>query len=203
MSVDSKQLLQDLRRQVKRLEDDLRKQAQTVAALAESLREEYERGRAAERIGDALEVWRDEQVTQAAVHWVLGCVFVRFLEDNTLVAEPLLAGPGDRTRMAAERQTLYFRQHPTENDRHYLYHAFDTIAEMPAAAGLFDRAHNPVWRFEVSADAARELIAFWRHVNPDTGRLEHDFTDPEWNTRFLGDLYQDLLSRPFEIFNRR
>jgi hypothetical protein len=192
MSVDSKPLLQDLRRQVKRLEDDLRTQAQAVPALAESLRAEYERGRAAERIGDAFEVWRDEQVTQAAVHWVLGCVFVRFLEDNTLIAEPLMAGPGERTRMAAERQTLYFRQHPTENDRHYLYHAFGTIAELPAAAGLFDRAHNPVWRFEVSADAAREVIAFWRHVNPDTGRLEHDFTDPEWNTRFLGDLYQDL-----------
>ena len=192
MSVDSKQLLQDLRRQVKRLEDDLRVQAQAVPALAESLRDEYERGRAAERIGDAFEVWRDEQVTQAAVHWVLGCVFVRFLEDNELVAEPLLAGPGERTRMAAERQTLYFRQHPTENDRHYLYHVFGAIAGLPAAAGLFDRAHNPVWRFEVSADAARELIAFWRHVDPDAGGLEHVFTDREWNTRFLGDLYQDL-----------
>jgi hypothetical protein len=192
MSVDSKKLLQDLRRQVRGLEDDLRAQAQAVPTLRESLSEEYERGRAAERIGDAFDVWRDEQVTQAAVHWVLGCVFVRFLEDNDLIAEPLLAGTGERTRMAAERQTLYFRQHPTDNDRHYLHHVFGTVAELPAASGLFDRAHNPVWRFEVSADAARDLIGFWRYVNPDNGRLEHDFTDPEWNTRFLGDLYQDL-----------
>jgi hypothetical protein len=27
---------------------------------------------------------------------------------------------------------------------------------------------------------------------PETGELVHDFTDPTWNTRFLGDLYQDL-----------
>ena len=27
---------------------------------------------------------------------------------------------------------------------------------------------------------------------PNTGTLVHDFTDPEWDTRFLGDLYQDL-----------
>jgi type I restriction-modification system DNA methylase subunit len=27
---------------------------------------------------------------------------------------------------------------------------------------------------------------------PETGRLVHDFADTTWNTRFLGDLYQDL-----------
>ncbi|MGH8570925.1 MAG: BREX-2 system adenine-specific DNA-methyltransferase PglX, partial [Gammaproteobacteria bacterium] len=37
-----------------------------------------------------------------------------------------------------------------------------------------------------------ELLAFWQKVDPDTGRLVHDFTDPERGTRFLGDLYQDL-----------
>jgi hypothetical protein len=36
------------------------------------------------------------------------------------------------------------------------------------------------------------LIRFFREVLPDTGNLAHDFTDPEWRTRFLGDLYQDL-----------
>ncbi len=29
-------------------------------------------------------------------------------------------------------------------------------------------------------------------MDPDTGQLRHDFTDPTWDTRFLGDLYQDL-----------
>lgn len=27
---------------------------------------------------------------------------------------------------------------------------------------------------------------------PEGGDLMHDFTDPTWDTRFLGDLYQDL-----------
>jgi hypothetical protein len=36
------------------------------------------------------------------------------------------------------------------------------------------------------------LRQFWQQVDPNTGTLLHDFTDPAWNTRFLGDLYQDL-----------
>ena len=33
---------------------------------------------------------------------------------------------------------------------------------------------------------------FCQKVDPNTGSLAHDFTDPQWDTRFLGDLYQDL-----------
>lgn len=29
-------------------------------------------------------------------------------------------------------------------------------------------------------------------ADPATGAIVHDFTDPDWDTRFLGDLYQDL-----------
>src|SRR3546814_4485543 len=36
------------------------------------------------------------------------------------------------------------------------------------------------------------LLVFWQKVNPDTGALLHDFRDATLNTRFLGDLYQDL-----------
>jgi len=36
------------------------------------------------------------------------------------------------------------------------------------------------------------LRQFWQQVDPNTGTLAHDFTDSDWNTRFLGDLYQDL-----------
>jgi hypothetical protein len=63
---------------------------------------------------------------------------------------------------------------------------------LPAVATLFGAQHHPVWAYGISGDAARELIAFWRQVVPETGALLHDFTDPTWNTRFLGDLYQDL-----------
>ena len=35
-------------------------------------------------------------------------------------------------------------------------------------------------------------IAFFQKIDPNSGALVHDFTDKEWDTRFLGDLYQDL-----------
>ena len=57
--------------------------------------------------------YRDEQVTQAAVAWVLATVFVRFCEDNHLIPDPWIAGPGERTRLAAERAAgLPGRRHP-------------------------------------------------------------------------------------------
>ncbi len=59
-------------------------------------------------------------------------------------------------------------------------------------AGLFDRRHNPLFRLPLSGDGAMALLAFFQRMNPDTGRLVHDFTDQDWSTRFLGDLYQDL-----------
>ena len=69
---------------------------------------------------------------------------------------------------------------------------FAEVESLPGMEQLYDREHNPVWRYGISGDAARDLLAFWRAVDPDTGALRHDFTDPEWDTRFLGDLYQDL-----------
>src|SRR5205807_5629347 len=43
-----------------------------------------------------------------------------------------------------------------------------------------------------TGDGAHELLEFWQKVDPSIGVIIHDFTDPDWNTRFLGDLYQDL-----------
>ena len=36
------------------------------------------------------------------------------------------------------------------------------------------------------------MLRFFQRIDPNTGALGHDFTDPSWDTRFLGDLYQDL-----------
>ncbi|HEX6373916.1 MAG TPA: BREX-2 system adenine-specific DNA-methyltransferase PglX [Longimicrobium sp.] len=194
MAVDSKRLLGELKQRVKVLEDDLRARSASVPEMAAELRTEYGKGREAGRIGEAFESWRDGVLTQAAVHWVLGCVFVRFLEDNGLIAPALLAGAKERGREAAEQHAHYFQQpgQATHSDRHYLLHVFGTVAALPAGERLFDQARNPVWRFPVSADAARDLLAFWRRVDPNTGELSHDFEDDAWDTRFLGDLYQDL-----------
>ena len=190
--IDRESLLADLRRQLKRLEPDLAERTEAVPEMAAALAAEHRAARNAERTGDTFGVWRSGALTQAAVAWLLGCVFVRFAEDNGLIEAPLIAGPGERNARAADRQTLYFRARPTDSDRDYLLDAFAETARLPGMARLYDREHNPVWRHGISGDAARDLLAFWRAVDPDTGALRHDFRDPEWDTRFLGDLYQDL-----------
>ena len=104
--IDRKSLLSVLRRELKRLEVDLAEQAESDAGMKFALEAEYRAAREAERIGESFNAWRGGVLTQAAVAWLLGCVFVRFAEDNGLVDEALLAGPGERNVRAADRQTL-------------------------------------------------------------------------------------------------
>ena len=190
--IDARRLLDDLKRMLKRLEDDLRQRATSVEAMHTALQREYAAAKEADRVGETFEVWREGMLTQAGAAWLLSGVFVRFLEDNGLVDEALLSGSGERREQASERQMQYFQRHPTDSDRDYLYDVFRTVQTLPAVAGLFDEAHNPIWVYGISGDAAKELIDFWRRRVPETGELVHDFTDESWNMRFLGDLYQDL-----------
>lgn len=190
--IDPKQLLADLQGRQKKLEQDLRQQIKNLPELAEREQAAYKAARDAERTAETLNAWQDQQITQAAVAWLLACAFVRFCEDNGLLVEPLLSGPGNALRRARDAASQYFHAHPTENERHYLEHVFDGLAKLPALAGLFDRAHNPLFTLPPSYEAARDLLGFWQQVDPNTGALRHDFTDPNLDTRFLGDLYQDL-----------
>ena len=192
MPIDRQELLSDLRRQLRLLERDLAERAESVPEMAAALEAEYRAARAAERTAATFRVWRAGELTQAAVAWLLAGVFVRFIEDNGLIDEPLIGGPNGGNEQAAQRQTRYFRTDPTATDRDYLLDGFAAVARLPALAELYDRARNPMWRLGISGDAARDLLAFWRTAAPDTGALRHDFTDPEWDARFLGDLYQDL-----------
>jgi len=190
--IDARQLLAELKPLLKELEDDLRERAVESAELDARLRDEYRKAKQANRTAQAFDAWRDETLTQAAVAWILGCVFVRFMEDNGLVETPHLAGPGDRLGLARDHHTVYFQRHPEETDREYLRDVFGHVARLPAARELFDERHNPLWAFGLSGDGATRLLGFWQRIEPETGDLVHDFTDPGWNTRFLGDLYQDL-----------
>jgi hypothetical protein len=190
--IDRKALLGDAQRQVTALEKDLRRQVDEVAEVGARLRAEYNRAFTVKRTAATWPAWLDERVTQAAAAWVLGTVFVRFCEDNGLLAEPYLASPGDeRMALAEERHEEFYRRYPHETARGWLLTAFDAIAQVPAGARLFDRRHNALFQIPVSHDAANALVAFWRRRGED-GTLAHDFTDPAWDTRFLGDLYQDL-----------
>jgi hypothetical protein len=187
-------LLKDLQRLLKTLEGDLRERVGEVPEIDAALREQYRGAKDAGRTGDAYEVWPDGFPAQAAVAWILGCVFGRFLEDNRLILTPLISCPGERRQRALDEHELYFQQpeRRTHSDRDYLLHVFERLRGFPAAAELFDAKHNPFWAVGPSGDGATQLLRFWQRVNSDTGELEQDFTDNDWNTRFLGDLYQDL-----------
>jgi hypothetical protein len=188
----SPELMKDLRKQVSALEEDLRARSDEVDEFAAALRGEYDQARAIKRTAAGYGAWRDGRITQAAVAWVLATAFVRFCEDNGLIEWPFIAGPGERLADAEERHAAFFREHPQLNDRDWLIAAFDHLASTcPTAAGLFDRRHNPLWELTPSFEAAAALLTFWRRRGAD-GEIRHDFTDESWDTRFLGDLYQDL-----------
>ncbi|MFZ4859788.1 MAG: BREX-2 system adenine-specific DNA-methyltransferase PglX [Desulfuromonadaceae bacterium] len=192
--INAPQLLTDLKRRLLALEDDLRGRISALPDLKASLQAEWQAARDANRTAETLESWSDQVITQAGVHWLLSCVFLRFIEDNTLVERPWIGGTpvSGRLALARDRADAYFREHPLHSDRDYLLSCFTEAGALPGLHTFFDPLHNPVFRLGISGDAAMGLRQFWQQVDPNTGALLHDFTDPAWNTRFLGDLYQDL-----------
>ncbi|TDH61147.1 BREX-2 system adenine-specific DNA-methyltransferase PglX [Dankookia rubra] len=189
--VDAKQLLTDLKRLRRRLDEDLRQHHRDSPGRA-AVQVEWQAAFEARRTADTFETFWTAALDQAAVHWILAVVFLRFLEDNRLVDRPLLSGPGERLELAQLRQREFFRARPQDSDAEFLLETFAEAARLPGLAGLYDPAHNPLFRLPLSGDGAMALLAFFRDRVPETGALLHEFTDPDWSTRFLGDLYQDL-----------
>jgi hypothetical protein len=189
---DRSALLTDLAAQVVEVEKDLTDQLDRDELPTElaGLKAAHRTATAARRTGADFDDWLTGEITQSAVAWVLGTVFVRWCEDNELIA-PVLSGPGDRLGEAQDTQSAYFREHRTHTNRHWLLACFDRLRRTDAGAMLFDPAHNPAYQLPISHDSAKGLIAFWRTRRAD-GELVHNFYDPDWDTRFLGDLYQDL-----------
>lgn len=189
-------LLADLKRLVTTVQDDLRTRAASadVPDVGRRLADEYARAQAARRTAATFEAWREGEITQLAVAWILSCVFARFLEDNSLIDAARIAGPTqERLEDARDARLAFFRAHPTETDREYLLDLFDALATLPGTADIFGSVNPirslPTW---LSPEAATSLVTFFQAIDPATGHLTHDFTDPAWDTRFLGDLYQDL-----------
>ncbi|MBV1800485.1 BREX-2 system adenine-specific DNA-methyltransferase PglX [Siccirubricoccus sp. G192] len=189
--VNTERLLDDLKKLRKKLEADLRGHHASSAGRA-AVEAEWQEARDTRRTADTFETFFGAAVDQTAVHWILALVFLRFLEDNSLLDRPLISGVGERLELAQMRQREHFRAHPTDSDAEYLLAMFGEVARLPGLRGLYDPAHNPLFRLPVSGDGAKELFDFFRQRGAETGAPVHDFGDPDWNTRFLGDLYQDL-----------
>ncbi|MFD9615986.1 BREX-2 system adenine-specific DNA-methyltransferase PglX [Streptomyces virginiae] len=169
------------------------------ARVAGRLRAEYDQAFKLGRTASTWNAWLDDRVTQVAVAWVLGTVFVRFCEDNRLIPEPYLTGPKPERRDLAEaRYAQYVEEEQDPTYRGWLERAFEELGAGDAGRLLFSQRHNPLYQIPLSHDGARALVEFWRERD-EADVLVHDFTDPlnddgteGWDTHFLGDLYQDL-----------
>ncbi|WP_306316463.1 MULTISPECIES: BREX-2 system adenine-specific DNA-methyltransferase PglX [unclassified Streptomyces] len=205
--IDRKALLSDLQAQVKAAETDLEGQVKREDEVRARLRAEYDASKKVGRTAATWQSWLDERITQVAVAWVLGTVFVRFVEDNGLVPEPYITAPDIAGREVAQaRYDEYVDKTEDPTYRGWFERAFEELAAGPAGKLLFSE-HNPLRQIPLSHEGAGALRGFWQRMVDDgeTGAsvLVHDFTDPlsededadgtkGWDTRFLGDLYQDL-----------
>lgn len=208
--IESKALLSDLKKELSALEADLTERAEDPSTdWGSQLREDYERAKNRNRTGLSWIDWRGGEVSAAAVAWIIAAVFIRFCEDNDLIsgakrdgkliAQPWIAAPGDGLERAVENESAFYTAAPTMTGRDWLQHAFTTLADLPAGRTLVDPEYSPVWRAPISASAADRLLVFFRRVDAER-ELVHDFADPGLDTRFLGDLYQDLSNYAKKTF---
>jgi hypothetical protein len=173
---------------LKALEKDLLARAKTERVEA-GLKAAWEDEQKAGQTGLGFEPWRRERVTQLAVAWILSVVFVRTLEDRGYI-DPRVAGAStDALRAAEDREALYLQVAPFLGPREYLLAVFRELSKLPGARDVFDTKHNPVWVLSPSSEGAKALLDFFRKRDA-SGAPALVFTGDD--TRFLGDLYQDL-----------
>src|SRR5271166_4010341 len=116
--IDAGRLLADLKKLRKKLEEDLRRHHAASAARA-AVEAEWRDAFETKRTADTFDTFFSVEVDQAAVHWILALVFLRFLEDNRLLDRPIIAGPGERLEVAQLRQREWFRTRPEDSDAEY------------------------------------------------------------------------------------
>lgn len=193
--VHIKTLLPELNRLVIVLAEDLLARATGDAEIDAGLRHAFKQIEKGGRTAQAYEVWREDYLDQVAVAWVLACVFVRFLEDNRLIDECWLAGEGERRKLAEDTHEIFFRHHPHDTDREYFQHVFHEVGKIPAARDLFAEGKTPLWAVGPSGDAAMKQLRYWREIDAEGGHLKRSFEVEDSDTRFLGDLYEELSER--------
>lgn len=173
---------------LKALERDLLARAKTECVEA-GLKKAWEDEQKAGQTGLGFDPWRRERVTQLAVAWILSVVFVRTLEDRGYI-DPRVAGASlDALRAAEDRETLFTQVAPALGPREYLLAVFRELSKLPGARDVFDTKHNPVWVLAPSSEGAKALLDFFRKRDA-SGAPALVFGGQD--TRFLGDLYQDL-----------
>ncbi|OLL18357.1 MULTISPECIES: BREX-2 system adenine-specific DNA-methyltransferase PglX [unclassified Rhodococcus (in: high G+C Gram-positive bacteria)] len=187
------QLTAALKPQLTLLVDDMRARLNADTHELENWRTTHREAVREQRTATSWTDWSEDQLTQAAVGWLLTSVFVRFCEDNLLLGDTAvwIAGPTPLLRQrAVDAENSFYREHQDCSYREWLEQSFDALRRNPATQALVDE-HAALNIISPSSDAVQQLLGFWRQTD-DTGELAWSFHDDALTTRFLGDLYQDL-----------
>lgn len=186
-------LTAELRAEVDALVVDLRERLVDVPGAQAAWEEEHRQAVASFRTASSWTQWSDERLVQVAVAWVLATVFVRFCEDNALLTPVWFVAPG-RRQEALDAYAVFIRERVQAGDdvtdREWILDAVHHLRSVRATSALVDDS-SPIWLLSPSGDAATRLIAFWR-ARDDNDELLRDLRDPTFDTRFLGDIYQNL-----------
>lgn len=192
------QLTADLKPQLALLVDDMRTRLDDDPDRTAAWRATHAQAVKDKRTAATWIDYVDDQLTQAAVGWLLTSVFVRFCEDNLLLGPTIvwITSPEATLRQRAlDAEDQFYRaergaQQGSRSYREWLEEAFGALRNNPGTASLVDD-HAAIGIIEPSSYAVEQLLGYWRRTD-DTGNLVWRFNDPELSTRFLGDLYQDL-----------
>ncbi|MHD0278626.1 BREX-2 system adenine-specific DNA-methyltransferase PglX [Rhodococcus aetherivorans] len=187
------QLTAALKPQLTLLVDDMRARLNADTHELEKWRTTHREAVREQRTATSWTDWSEDQLTQAAVGWLLTSVFVRFCEDNLLLGDTAvwIAGPTPLLRQrAVDAENSFYREHQDCSYREWLEQSFDALRRNPATQALVDE-HAALNIISPSSDAVQQLLGFWRQTD-DAGELAWSFHDDALTTRFLGDLYQDL-----------
>ncbi|NME80340.1 BREX-2 system adenine-specific DNA-methyltransferase PglX [Rhodococcus sp. 105337] len=187
------QLTAALKPQLTLLVDDMRARLNADTHELENWRTTHREAVREQRTATSWTDWSEDQLTQAAVGWLLTSVFVRFCEDNLLLGDTAvwIAGPTPLLRQRAiDAENAFYREHQDCSYREWLEQSFDALRRNPATQALVDE-HAALNIISPSSDVVQQLLGFWRRTD-DVGELVWSFDDESLSTRFLGDLYQDL-----------
>ncbi|MET7970523.1 BREX-2 system adenine-specific DNA-methyltransferase PglX [Micromonospora sp. NPDC005305] len=158
--------LPSFHRLVRLLTDVIRENLDEDVSEQAKLRVMYDHAVAARRTSVSWAQWRDEKVEQVAIAWLLGTLFVRYAEDNAMIDTPK----------------------PSGDLRQWWLSRFSTLAvALSTAPGQLAPADTRL----MPEEGAQILGDFWQQQD-NGGKSLLNFTDPDLDTRFLGDLYQEV-----------
>lgn len=196
----SMSLLKSLSKLIPSLRDGVLDRVEADSGVSTVWKAEYAAMK--DRTAETWSQWSKARATQVAVSWTLLTVFARFIEDNELFGEhgPVWlvgtqressAGEAERNATDAEALRLqFFRADAAATDADWLARIIQDFAERDATKNLVG-ADCPARWAPLSDAGARDVVALWKAVDDD-GRVSWRFDDEGLDTRFLGDLYQDL-----------